>query len=131
SLPLMLPVLMHQPAKVGEVASLERTFAAQTELFHVIQIVNHRRVAASDAAILISQDLRSRPRITGKEHQQIIFQGVPNFFVEPEGDSFDGAIPVKSETHHSAECRDILILSPNWLLQQVDFDVTSLFSEFA
>ena len=72
---LVLPVLVHQLAELGEIAGFQRRLAAQSELLHVVEV---RRASSSSLCLrALSWSFRILPALrekAGEEQQQIVFE---------------------------------------------------------
>src|SRR5258705_10696620 len=71
---LVLPMLMHQRAKLRRLTRFKKRFALQPELLDEMQVGDHVLVAALGLGVLILQDRAGAAREPGEEKQQIVFK---------------------------------------------------------
>ena len=64
---LALPVNVHQPRELGEVAAFERGLALQAEVFDEVQILDHGLVVRFRFHVLLLQNRRRTARIAGEK----------------------------------------------------------------
>src|SRR5438105_5066391 len=86
-------------------AGAQRLEAAQAEIFHVIQVLDHVAVLLLGLVVLFLEDRRGAARITRKEKQQIVFKIVERLGVDLERPGFDAVIFVEAEARQAAERR--------------------------
>ena len=81
---LVLPVLVHQRAELDQAAAFQRLEAAQPEILHVVQVLDHVVVLLLGLVVLLLEDRGGAARIAGEEQQQIVFEIVERLGVDLE-----------------------------------------------
>src|SRR5216684_3157937 len=122
---LVLPMLMHQRAKLGRLAGLKDRLALQSKLFDEMQVGDHVLVAALGFGVLILQDRPGTARKAGKEQQQIVFEiklGIHRYLQRLY---IDAVVRMEGEAGQSAARGDILILLADRLAEAIDLDFAS------
>src|ERR1700728_3201501 len=106
----MLPMFVHQSAKICGPTFDQELAAAQSELLDVVQVGEHCRVVRLSPRVLVLQNRAGAARKASKEHQQIVFE--VKFRVDADGQRLDlnAAIGVEREAGNPAAGGDVLVL---------------------
>jgi hypothetical protein len=103
--------------------------ATQPQLLDEVQVARHLVVILATLAVLLVQDRRGGAGVSGEEQEKVVFEIEQGLFGDPKGRDGDRAVGGEIEAGDAAVRRDVLILFTDWLLQQVDLDVTGLLGE--
>ncbi len=71
---LALPMHVHQPGELLQVATFERGLALETEVFDEVQVLDHALVGALALVVLLLEDFGGRTRVAREEKQQVVFE---------------------------------------------------------
>src|SRR5260370_16810342 len=122
---LVLPMLMHQRAKLRRLARFKKSFAFHSKLLDEMQIGDHVLDADAGRGVLILQSRAGAAREPGEEQQQIVFEIEFRIHRDLERRDIDRVIGIKREAGQSAARGDILILLADWFSETIDLDLAS------
>src|SRR4051794_17270862 len=71
---LALPMQVHKPRELREVARLQRLLALLSQFFNKMEVFQHGWISLLTLIVLFFQDRRRRPRVSGEEEQQIVLE---------------------------------------------------------
>src|SRR5665213_498174 len=91
-----------------------------------MEVVHHRLVALTAFLVLILENRRSRPAVSGEEQKQVVFEVVDRFGTDLERAGVDVAIREKLKARQPSIRGDILVLLSDRLMEPVDFDLAGL-----
>ena len=122
-------MLVHQLAEETGVPLLERLFASITQLFHIVQVLEHLPVALLGARVLVLKDAAGVAREAGEEEKQVVLEVEHRVHADGERRCRHRVVRVEGEAGHAAYGCDILVLLADWFAKPVDFDVAGEFGQ--
>ena len=81
---LGLPVRMQKFTQHVDITLFQTFPGLETDIFYLMQVVDHRRVILFALVVLLFKYLRGTALLAGKEKQQVAFQFLQYVFIEVE-----------------------------------------------
>src|ERR1700730_8644569 len=122
-------MLVHHVSKARQIALHERCEASPTEIFDIMQVVDHRRILRPGFDVLVPQYGRGRASIAGEEQAEPVLEIVENLGADWRSVDRNAVVLVEFKTGYAAIGGDELVLLADGFVQQVDLDMAGLVGE--